>query len=144
MRHRPSASELLAWTLVGTAAGLVAGFALGEWLGPMSRQRIRRRFRPDAAGTARTPAAASITETTRRAEVALARDPTLRPLELTPIAVSPGVVELHGWVSTRAERAHAARTLAAAPGIESLVNCLLVRGEDDGPDPAPDLADQPA
>jgi hypothetical protein len=144
MRHRSSASELLAWSLVGAAAGLAAGFALGEWLGPMSRQRLAGRLGADAAGPDRGPAPSSITETTRRAGVALAQDPTLRGLKLTPVAVSPGVVELHGWVSSRAERAHAARTLAAAPGIESLVNCLLVRGEDDTPDPAPDLADQPA
>lgn len=144
MRHRPSASELLAWSLVGATAGLVAGFALGEWLGPMNRQRLAGRLGADDDGADRGPAPTSITETTRRAEVALAHDPTLRGLRLTPIAVSPGVVELHGWVSSRAERAHAARTLAAAPGIESLVNCLLVRGEDDTPDTTPDLADQPA
>ncbi len=144
MRHRPSASELLAWSLVGAAAGLAAGFALGEWFGPMNRQRLVGRLGANDAGADRGPAPSSITETTRRAEAALAQDATLRGLRLTPIAVSPGVVELHGWVSSRAERAHAARTLAAAPGIESLVNCLLVRGEDDTPDTAPDLADQPA
>ena len=49
MRHRSSASELFAWMLVGTAVGVAAGFALGEWLGPFTR-------RPPAG---RTPGASS-------------------------------------------------------------------------------------
>ena len=40
-------------------------------------------------------------------------------------------VELRGWVPTRAARAIAGRTALAAPGIESVINSLLVRGEDD-------------
>ena len=43
----------------------------------------------------------------------------------------PGVVELHGWVPSRAIRARAARVAAQVPGIERVVNCILVRGEDD-------------
>jgi hypothetical protein len=40
-------------------------------------------------------------------------------------------VELRGWVPTRAVRAVAGRTALAVPGIESIINSLLVRGEDD-------------
>ena len=42
-----------------------------------------------------------------------------------------GVVELRGWVPTRAARTIAGRTALAAPGIESIINSLQVRGEDD-------------
>ena len=62
---------------------------------------------------------------------ALEQDLELRRLDLEPIAVRPGVVELHGWVPNRALRARAARIASAVPGIESLINCILVRGEDD-------------
>ncbi|HMV31302.1 MAG: BON domain-containing protein [Gemmatimonadales bacterium] len=144
MRHRSSASELLAWMLVGTAVGVAAGFALGEWFGPI-RRRPAARTTPDGA----VPDAASLprpgtAETTRRAVAALAQDPALRTLELTAIAVSPGVVELHGWVPNRGLRARAARAVAAAPGIDTLVNCLLVHGEDDTIPDVPDVADLPA
>jgi hypothetical protein len=57
----------------------------------------------------------------------------------------PGTVELHGWVPTRAVRATAARIAAKVTGIDRVVNCILVRGEDDrsGKSPKP-LADQSA
>jgi hypothetical protein len=142
MRHRPSASELLAWTLVGTAVGLVAGFALGEWLGPVTKRPRRGLTSPGADGGA--PGPVGVAETTRRALAALAGDSGLRALPLTAIAVNPGTVELHGWVASRAERARAARLVAATPGITTLVNCLLVHGEDDAPHAAPHAADQPA
>ena len=141
--RRPSASELFAWTLVGGAVGLVAGFALGEWLGPVTLDRARgalaRKGDEDEGGTHLMTA-----ETARAARLVLERDNELRGLGLQPLAVRPGVVELHGWVPSRAVRARAARIVAAAEGIETLVNCILVRGEDDAPAPLMDATDQPA
>jgi hypothetical protein len=83
-------------------------------------------------------------ETARAARLALETDPELRVLDLEPIAVGPGIVELHGWVPARRLRARAARVVAAADGIDSLVNCVLVHGEDDATDPQLDATDQPA
>lgn len=144
MRHRSSASELLAWMLVGTAVGVAAGFALGEWFGPVRRRPAARTTPEGDTRDAVPPVRPGTAETTRRAVAALAQEPALRTLELTPIAVSPGVVELHGWVPTRGLRARAARAVAAAPGIDTLVNCLLVHGEDDTLPDVPDVADLPA
>ena len=45
--------------------------------------------------------------------------------------MSRGVVELRGWVPSRAARTLAGRTALAVPGIESVINSILVRGEDD-------------
>lgn len=137
MRHRPSATELLAWTLVGTAVGIVAGFALGQWLGPAAASARQRPSGAgeDVAGEPDPPAA--VAELPGRASRALAADPGLAELGLTAVAVAPGILELHGWVPTRAVRARAARLVAATPGITTLVNCLLVHGEDDHRDPAP-------
>ena len=42
-------------------------------------------------------------------------------------------MELHGWVPTRTARAHAARVARTVPGVDRVVNSLLVRGEDDRP-----------
>ena len=143
IERRPSASELLAWTLVGAALGVAAGFVLGEWLGPITPSRARRVLeggRRPAEGGIHLRAA----ETASAARLALAQDSDLAQLGLEPIAVGPGVVELHGWVPTRTLRTRAARIVTAAKGIDSLVNCLLVHGEDDaGPAPR-EVADQPA
>lgn len=141
MARRPSPSELLAWTLVGAAAGLAAGFALGEWLGPLSRERTGRALRRAAepAGVRLTPS-----EAARAARLTLQREPLLKGLDLTPIGAGPGIVELHGWVPTRALRARAVRLVSQTAGIESLVNCLLVHGEDDTTAPAIDVTDRPA
>jgi hypothetical protein len=141
MRHRPSPSEILAWTLVGGTLGFLAGFALGEWLGPMTTARVGRTL---TGGGGQTGPRLKAAETARVARLALEQDQQLRDFELQPIAVGPGVVELHGWVPDRRLRARAARTVAAAEGIDSLINCLLVRGEDDETRPFGDATDQPA
>ncbi len=138
MPRRFSNSELLAWTLVGAAVGLAAGFAASEWLGPMDRKRARATL-PSLAGGATSGSTAL-----RAVAVALAQDPELAGLELAVVTAGRGAVELHGWVPSRRLRARAARLAAAAPGIDSLLNCLLVRGEDDAGMPALDTNDQPA
>jgi len=47
------------------------------------------------------------------------------------VPVGRNALELHGWVPDRRARAAAARLVAGAVTVERLVNCLLVRGEDD-------------
>lgn len=144
MPRRFSNSELLAWTLVGAAVGLAAGFATSEWLGPMDRKRARAAFRSLATGAFDEVPPPSGSTALRAVAVALAQDPELAELELGVVTAGHGAVELHGWVSSRRLRARAARLAAAAPGIDSLLNCLLVRGEDDAGMPALDTNDQPA
>ncbi len=141
--RRPSASELFAWTLVGGAVGLVAGFALGEWLGPVTLDSARSRLARKRDEDEESPRLKTA-ETAGAARLALERDSELRGLGLQPLAVRPGVVELHGWVPSRAIRARAARVVTATEGIDTLVNCILVRGEDDAPAPFLDVTDQPA
>ncbi len=56
-----------------------------------------------------------------------------------------GAVELRGWVPTRTIRTAAGRAALAVPGIESVINSILVRGEDDRPaSDQPRAADQSA
>lgn len=138
--RRPPTSELLAWTLVGTALGVAAGFVLGELLGPVDRRRVGNLFQPARRPSARLRPA----ELVRAVQAVLRQDTVLRELELRPLAAGPGVLELHGWVPTRAIRAQAARTVGAIAGVERLVNCLLVRGEDDAPAPANPATGRPA
>jgi hypothetical protein len=141
MRHRPTASELLAWTLVGGALGIALGFAAGAWVGPVTRERAGDALTALGRARVRRLRAAEAAEAAR---AALAGDVELRALGLHPLAVGGGIVELHGWVPDRRLRARAARVVAAAPGIESLINCLLVHGEDDVGAAPRGAADRPA
>jgi hypothetical protein len=135
---------LFGWTIAGVGFGLLSGFALGQWLGGVNRARLRQVYHQwhgsDAPAGLLKPAGAA-----RAVLAALGSDEALANLSLDAIGVGAGVVELHGWVPTRGLRARASRVAAAVPGIESLVNSILVRGEDEPPaTPALDLADQSA
>jgi hypothetical protein len=137
-----SGGEVLLWTALGMGAGLLASIALSEWVGDVNPERVRRmaeRLREQEP--TRLTAAASV----RAVQVALNAEPKLAGLPIEARAVSRGAVELRGWVPSRSIRTVAGRTALAVPGIESVINSLLVRGEDDRPSPeAPRAADQSA
>ena len=133
---------MVLWAALGAGAGLVAAIALSEWVGEVNSSRVRRiadRLREQEP--TRLTAAASA----RAVQVALNADPRLAGLPIESRAVSRGAVELRGWVPSRSVRTAAGRTALAVPGIESVINSLLVRGEDDRPSPdQPRAADQSA
>ena len=145
IRSRSSAGELLGWALAGLGTGFLAGFVLGEVLGDVNRVRVRRAY-DRWSGTELAPIrplgrSASV----RAAQAALNAEEALRELGLDVVGVGRGAVELHGWVPSRALRTRAARVVTAVPGIESLINGLLVRGEDDAHvPPGPDVTNQSA
>jgi hypothetical protein len=67
----------------------------------------------------------------RAVEAALQAESRLADLGIQAIPISRGVVELRGWVPARPARTLAGRVALATPGIESVINSILVRGEDD-------------
>ncbi|HEY7612553.1 MAG TPA: BON domain-containing protein [Gemmatimonadales bacterium] len=144
MRHDDelNGAEVVLWTALGAGAGLIAAIALSEWVGDVNTGRVRRiagRLREQEP--TRLTAAASV----RAVQVALDAEPRLAGLSIEARAVSKGAVELRGWVPSRSTRTVAGRTALAVPGIESVINSLLVRGEDDRPSPDhPRAADQSA
>jgi hypothetical protein len=126
-----SALQLASWSAAGLVTGLVAGLALSEWVGGVNRPRLRRvatRMRDREPPPRPTLSAAA---GARAAVAALRADARLCELPLDATAVGPGAIELHGWVPSRAARAHAERVARTVPGIDSVINRLLVRGEDD-------------
>lgn len=133
---------MLLWTALGVGSGLLAAIALSEWVGDVNPGRVRRvADRLRESGPTRLTASASV----RAAEVALRAEPRLAGLIIEARAVSRGAVELRGWVPSRSIRTTAGRTALAVPGIESVINSILVRGEDDRPSPdQPRAADQSA
>jgi osmotically-inducible protein OsmY len=137
-----SGGELLLWTGLGIGAGLVAAFALSEWVGDVNRVRVGRAARRlrETQPTRLTSAASA-----RAVEVALRAEPRLAGLKIDALPVSRGVVELRGWVPSRSARTCAGRTALAVAGIESVINSILVRGEDDqSPSEGSRAADQSA
>ena len=127
-RDRLSGFQVILWTGLGLGGGLAAGFMLSEWIGGVSRLRVTgvaRRLREPSPTRLTTSASA------RAVLAALQAEPRLAGIPVEALPVARGVVELRGWVPTRAARTLAGRTALATPGIESVINSLLVRGEDD-------------
>jgi hypothetical protein len=140
-RDRLSGVQIFLWTTFGVGTGLVAGFVLSEWVGGVNRSRVRRAaHRLGFAGPARhTPAASA-----RAVETALGAEPRLTGCTLEVVTISRGSVELRGWVGDRAARTVAARVARAVDGIETVINSILVRGEDDRVFPGKRVKDQSA
>jgi len=126
--ERLSGTQMALFAGLGLGAGLLAGFALSEWVGGVSPTRVRR-----VAERLRQPAPTRLTTSAsaRAVAAALQAEPRLAGIAIDPLAVARGVVELRGWVPSRPIRTLACRTALAVPGIESVINSLLVRGEDD-------------
>jgi hypothetical protein len=116
---------MLAWWVGGAAMGLAAGLIVSETLGEVGPARIKGLVRRRRRFPARTGQLA------RLVRQALSGDPSLAHFTLEVLAVSAQTVELHGWVSSRTERAHAARVARRVPGLDGVINCILVHGEDD-------------
>jgi hypothetical protein len=128
-RDKPlSGAQIVLWTTVGVGTGLLAGFALSEWVGGVSRPRMQRVARRlGQAAPVRLTSAASA----RAVDTALHAEPRLASFNIEVVAISRGTVELRGWVSDRAARTLAARVACAVAGIDTVINSILVRGEDD-------------
>ena len=136
-----SGGELLGWTLAGFGAGLLAGAALAVITGRGVPGRVRRAI----TNWRETPSPSPTIAAGARDVRASLQQSDLRhfPIEIVPVRT--GVVELHGWVPTRAIRARAVRLASAVPGIERVINGLRVQGEDDkGLKPVRNLTDQTA
>jgi BON domain len=123
-----SSTQILLWTSIGVGTGLVAGFALSEWVGGVNPSRFRRAAQRlgQSPRTRLSPADAA-----RAVDAAIRAQPRLAGFSIEVMAVSRGTVELRGWVTDRGARTLAARVACAVPGIDTVINSILVRGEDD-------------
>ena len=126
MKRGTSLIGLLAWSVGGAVLGLGAGLVVSETLGETGPARIKSLVRQR-----RHPAPARTGLLARLVRQALQLDPALSRLRLDALAVSARTVELHGWVNSRAERTRAARVAHGVPGLDTIINCILVHGEDD-------------
>jgi hypothetical protein len=124
------ASNMQSTSIVGAVAlglglGAAIGFLIGELAGPAATRVLRQRL---AADQGPRPL---VSRLVAEAQAALDDDVILRDCRLRALAVGPGRIELHGWVANRRSRARAAHLVSDAVQAEAIINCLLVRGEDD-------------
>ena len=140
-RDELSGWQIFLWTTLGMGTGLVAGFALSEWVGGVNPTRFRRAARRlGHASPARITAAAGA----RAVDAAIRAEPRLARHNIEVTAVSRGTIELRGWVTDRSTRTLASRVARAVAGIDTVINSILVRGEDDSHSGGPHLTDQSA
>lgn len=118
------------WAITGFLLGATAGWLIGEMTGGVSRARVSSYLGARKRAGSEPGAAASPRERIQRA---LDGDDELRDLGLTVVPAGRSAVELHGWVPSRRLRARTTRLAAVAASPLRLVDCLLVRGEDDRP-----------
>jgi hypothetical protein len=125
---RLSVTQILLWSTFGVGTGLLAGLALGEWVGGVNQTRVRRVAKRlgSSPGLHHTSAASA-----RAVETALESEKRLAGCALQVLPISRNSVELRGWVGDRPARTLAARVACAVPGVETVINSILVRGEDD-------------
>jgi hypothetical protein len=129
-RDNLSGIQILLWTTFGVGTGLIAGFALSEWVGGVNPNRFRRAAR--RLGQSQSlPARSTPAASARAVDSAIRTEPRLAGFAIEVVAVSRGSVELRGWVTDRGSRTLAARVARAVPGVDSVINSILVRGEDD-------------
>lgn len=121
----PSPAFIAGTIVLGFGLGAALGFVLGEFAGPAANRALREGKLP--APKAR-PLVSRLVD---QAQAALDDDLLLRDCELRVLAVGPGRIELHGWVPSRRTRARAAHLVSDAVEADAIINCLLVRGEDD-------------
>jgi BON domain len=125
---RLSGVQVFLWSTIGVGTGLVAGFALSEWVGGVNQTRVKRAAKSlSHSSTVHHTSAASA----RAVEGALTGERRLSDCLLEVVPISRSSVELRGWVGDRAARTLAGRVARAVPGVESVINSILVRGEDD-------------
>jgi hypothetical protein len=133
--------QIFLWTTFGMGTGLLAGFALSEWVGGVNRTRFRQATRRLGHTT---PLPASAAAAVRAVDAAIRAEPRLARYSIEVTPVSRGTIELRGWVTERGTRALASRVARAVPGIDTVINSILVRGEDDSHSGGPRLTDQSA
>lgn len=131
---RGNLGGVIAWVLAGAAAGVAVGLYLGDTAAAQPA-RLRGLVRQ------RRSAPVRIGFLARLARQQLQAEPLLRGLSLRVLPVTSRTVELHGWVMTRTQRSIAQRAVTRVPGVDSIINRILVRGEDDlSPTDTPDSA----
>lgn len=149
-REEPSHTEGILFLAVGAVAGIAAGVVLAQRYGGLGAltSRLRERFRGEAAdgdfvgedyvdgeydeefgGDAEE--LSPMEELEERVLEAYHNDPVLSERAVDIGAIDEAIIELTGWVYSAEESEHAVTVARGTPGVETVVNRLAVRAEED-------------
>ncbi len=126
-----STSSTTGTMVLGLGLGAVLGYLLSRLSGPTPE------FRGESTGSPR-----EMSGLVRAAQAVLDDDVLLHDCHLQVLAAGVGRIEVHGWVPDRRSRARAAHLLGDSVSADAIINCLLVRGEDEDFDMADETADE--
>lgn len=125
-RNRIAATALAA--AAGFGLGLLAGLVAGEWLGDVDTDRVRRAVARLAATRGATPADRAAIEHAVRS--ALGADAATRYLRIQVKVLGERLLELTGTVPTEEARQRAGQAAREAAPDCTVINRVLVEGED--------------
>jgi hypothetical protein len=146
-----SSSSGVLLVAVGALAGLAAGVLLAQRFGGLAglTGRLRDRFETESSGPAvdsdvydeeddyedyeqagEAVGGAEEEELEERVLEAYRNDPVLSARAVDIGAVGAGIIELTGWVHADDEMSHAVTLARGVPGVETVVNRMVVRGRE--------------
>jgi hypothetical protein len=128
---RDGALGLTLTAVAGFGLGFVAGAVLGGSVGDVHAERVKKAFGRLSGGE--RPAPAALEALVREA---LRTDEATRDLDLEVHAAGAGLIELTGSVSDALARRAAGDVARAVPGVDVVVNRILLTGTDLPPTPA--------
>lgn len=149
-RDRSSHSDGLLLLTVGAVAGIAAGVVLAQKYGGIGAltSRLRERFGAESSGdefaadgydgeeydeefASDSEDLSPLEELEERVLEAYHNDPVLSERAVDIGAIDEGIIELTGWVYSADEAEHAVTVARGTPGVDTVVNRLAVRAEED-------------
>jgi hypothetical protein len=161
--ERPSTGEGLVYLAIGAVAGIAAGVVVAQKFGGFSALATKLRERLGAEEEEDEFVAdeyddydeeeyesdedeedeelSPLEEREERVLAAYHNDPILSERAIDIGAIDEGIIELTGWVYAASEAEHAVTVARGTPGVETVLNRLAVRSEDDQMDDAAERYD---
>ncbi len=152
---RPTRGEGLLFLAIGAAAGIAAGVVVAQKLGGFSALASKLKERLGAEGEDEFTSdeydeyeeeedesddaeLSPLEELEERVLEAYHNDPILSERAIDIGAIDEGIIELTGWVYAASEAEHAVTVARGTPGVDTVLNRLAVRAEEDQLDDAAD------
>jgi hypothetical protein len=148
--ERPATSEGFIYLAIGAAVGIAAGVAVAQKYGGFSAlaTRLRERLGADEdeeefvadeydeyegedSDMDEDDELSPLEELEERVLEAYHNDPILSERAIDIGAIDEGIVELTGWVYAASEAEHAVTVARGTPGVDTVLNRLAVRAEED-------------
>jgi len=160
--ERPSTGEGFVYLAIGAIAGIAAGVVVAQKFGGFSALATKLRERlgaeeddefiadeydnyddEDYSGDEdeEEEELSPLEELEERVLEAYHNDPILSERAIDIGAIDEGIIELTGWVYAASEAEHAVTVARGTPGVDTVLNRLAVRSEEDQMDDAADRYD---